>query len=90
MYAGDVLWLLGWIAKIRLDSPSLDHYGWKGFMTNIHNSESSNSLSVISYLPIINASPTDYSTIYTLFEYINQSHERPCIVTFDCPLCKKL
>ena len=43
----------------------------------------------IQYKPLIHASPTEWSTIYTVVNLLSDSGGKPIIVTFDCPLCVK-
>ena len=85
---GDTAWLLGWVSKQKLN-PMLKHPSWKGFMKSIHN-ESGMEKSVIEFLPIINAPPDSFSTIYTtIIACLKLSTDLPMMITFDLPLWSK-
>ena len=43
----------------------------------------------IQYQPLIHASPTEWSTMYTVVNLLSDFGGKPIIVTFDCPLCVK-
>lgn len=77
----DTLWF---IAK-QLDIPLPE---WKGYMTTITTGDFSEKTRVIT-LPLINAPPSNYDTVYTALHYasklIQQTHKK-LIVTFDQPL----
>lgn len=66
--------------------------GWNGFMEKM-TSNKSYAVSGIVTLPFINASPSDYNTIYTTLlaaaERARKANQKACLVTFDQPLFQK-
>ena len=42
---GDIVWILGWVSKQKLNLPMLKHPSWKGFMKSTHNESGMESLS---------------------------------------------
>lgn len=86
---GDTAWILGWLVKQKLIPPSFSHPSWKGFMKGIHG-EAGMEKSVIDFLPIINAPPDNFSTVYTtIMECLRLSRDLPTMITFDLPLWQK-
>lgn len=69
-----------------------DFPGWNGFM-NLLTSAHDFDISSIIFLPFINASPSDYNTLYTAMktsvENARSLNMKTCIVTFDQPLYTK-
>lgn len=67
-----------------------DFIGWNSFMNMITNSQDNYKVSKINFLPFINGSPSDYSTLYTALlrtsEIALQEGMKTCIITFDQPL----
>lgn len=67
-----------------------DFMCWNGFMTMITGSRVDYSVSLINFLPFINASPSDYSTLYTILKCASElalkEGMKTCIITFDQPL----
>lgn len=84
--ASDLLWMYG---KLN-DVPGI--CGWNGFMEQI-TSKGTFSTSDINTMSFINASPSDYNTIYTtlLCAVAECEKVRPttCFITFDQPLYQK-
>lgn len=66
--------------------------GWNGFMEQL-TANKSYAVSNIVTLPFINASPSDYNTIYTTLltaaERAHKANQKVCVVTFDQPLFQK-
>lgn len=66
--------------------------GWNGFIEHI-TSKGQYEMSDINTMQFINASPSDYNTIYTtlLFavEKCETAGQTTCFITFDQPLYKK-
>ncbi|KAJ8896810.1 hypothetical protein PR048_002156 [Dryococelus australis] len=80
--AAELLWLYGKSTGTRLP-------GWNGFMEKAsENGEYQHSK--IIYLPIINAPPSDYDTVYTSLLIAHQKYgsvkRKTCFITFDQPL----
>lgn len=84
--ASDLLWMYG---KSN-DVP--DICGWNGFMEQI-TSKGTYSMSDINTMPFINASPSDYNTIYTTLlcavAECEKVRQTTCFITFDQPLYQK-
>ncbi|KYN50496.1 hypothetical protein ALC57_00134 [Trachymyrmex cornetzi] len=81
--APDLLWLYGKCT----DLPGI--LGWNGFIIEATN-DKNYSQSFVSYLPFVNAPPTNYDTTYTVLvfasEKCKQLNQHTCFVTFDQPL----
>ena len=78
------VWTSGWLIKVK--KPEFLHCNWKGFQKTIHQ-ENQSALSEISYLPIINNKPDNFSTVYTtIMECMKSANSKPLIITFDLPL----
>ena len=81
----DVDWL-------RLDMVSADPVwcNWSGYQATVVNMEQGNGnnrVSYIQYMPLINESPTDWTTLHTgLQRFVTDTERQPVIVTFDYPL----
>ena len=79
---GDDAWIAGWLIHM-LSKGAFQH---SNCMKDIHKCKTV-SKSGIEFLPIINNSPDNYSTIYTtLVECLKNAKSTPVIVTFDFPL----
>lgn len=67
-----------------------DFIGWNGFMTLITGSRTDYAVSLVNFLPFVNAAPSDYSTLYTILkcasEMASKEGMKTCIITFDQPL----
>ena len=82
--SADALWTAGWLLAQK--EGGFIQYNWKGHMKSIHATEGS-AKSRVEYLPIINAKPDSFGAIFTtLVECINETTDRPVIITFDFPL----
>ena len=78
----DSLWHLGWI----VNSNVYRHMNFKGFNKTIHPKKN-NVKSEIIRMPIIDADPNSYSTIYTtLLQCLQHADSKPIIITFDFPI----
>ena len=65
---------------------------WSGFMARKENqTQSKNRVSKIEYMPVVNASPTDWSTVHmTLKLFLDKSNGAPVlVVTFEYQLFLK-
>lgn len=64
--------------------------GWNGFMSMICSCRNNYQISKINFLPFINASPSDYNTLYTALvtasQIVLKEGMKTCIITFDQPL----
>lgn len=64
--------------------------GWNGFMSMICSCRENYEVSKINFLPFINASPSDYNTLYTALvtasQIVLKEGMKTCIITFDQPL----
>lgn len=64
--------------------------GWNGFMSMITNCRENYKISVVNFLPFINVSPSDYSTLYTALkcaaDIVAKEGMKTCFITFDQPL----
>jgi hypothetical protein len=65
---------------------------WSGFNANIANKPP--SLTSIGYYPLVNGSPTEYSTIYTLMKNVqammNTLGQHHSVITFDLAIYMKV
>ena len=83
----DMIWAAGWIVKNHY--PEFQHVNWNGWMKNA-NKGNNKEPHYISYQPIIDGDPNDYSTIYTtLLECIEKEQPHLPVITFDLPLWLK-
>lgn len=67
-----------------------DFLGWNGFMSMLSSCRNNYEVSVINFLPFINAPPSDYNTLYTALEnasrIVFKEGMKTCFITFDQPL----
>lgn len=67
--------------------------GWNGFMSMLTTCRSDYTVSKINFLPFVNRSPSDYSTLYTVLKYasdlVQKEGMKSLIITFDQPLYVK-
>ena len=80
----DVDWL-------RLDMDSADPVwcNWSGYQATVVNMEpgnGNNRVSYIQYMPLINESSTDWTTLHTVLRFVTDTERQPVILTFDYPL----
>lgn len=80
----NILWL--YFKYVR----NYDFIGWNGFMSMLTSCQTNYAVSKINFLPFINGSPSDYSTLYTVLKYasdlIQNEGMKTLIITFDQPL----
>lgn len=64
--------------------------GWNGFMCMMTSCRENYEVSVVNFLPFINASPSDYNTLFTALQnaaaIVSKEGMKTLIVTFDQPL----